>query len=148
VVLSLALLFHFLANKTPFGRHVYAIGGNSEAAHLSGINLSRNILAVFILMGILSGVAGLIYTARVGSATADAGKILELDAIAACVIGGTSLMGGRGTIAGALVGALVMASLDNGMSLMNVEDFFQDIIKGLILVIAVGADIASKRGRA
>ena len=147
VVLSLALLFHFLANKTPFGRHVYAIGGNSEAAHLSGINLSRNILAVFILMGILSGVAGLIYTARVGSATADAGKILELDAIAACVIGGTSLMGGRGTIAGALVGALVMASLDNGMSLMNVEDFFQDIIKGLILVIAVGADIASKRSR-
>jgi len=148
VVLSLALLFHFLANKTPFGRHVYAIGGNSEAAHLSGINLPRNILVVFILMGILSGVAGLIYTARVGSATADAGKILELDAIAACVIGGTSLMGGRGTIAGALVGALVMASLDNGMSLMNVEDFFQDIIKGLILIIAVGADIASKRGRA
>jgi len=147
VVLSLALLFHFLANKMPFGRHVYAIGGNSEAAHLSGINLPRNILAVFILMGILSGVAGLIYTARVGSATADAGKILELDAIAACVIGGTSLMGGRGTIAGALVGALVMASLDNGMSLMNVEDFFQDIIKGLILVVAVGADIASKRGR-
>lgn len=147
VLLGLALLFHFLANKTPFGRHVYAIGGNAEAAHLSGINLPRNILAVFILMGILSGVAGLIYTARVGSATADAGKILELDAIAACVIGGTSLMGGRGTIAGALVGALVMASLDNGMSLMNVEDFFQDIIKGLILVIAVGADIASKRGR-
>ena len=148
ILLGLALLFHFLANKTPFGRHVYAIGGNSEAAHLSGINLPRNILAVFILMGILSGIAGLIYTARVGSATADAGKILELDAIAACVIGGTSLMGGRGTIAGALVGALVMASLDNGMSLMNVEDFFQDIIKGLILVIAVGADIASKRGRA
>lgn len=147
ILLGLALLFHFLANKTPFGRHVYAIGGNSEAAHLSGINLPRNILAVFILMGVLSGVAGLIYTARVGSATADAGKILELDAIAACVIGGTSLMGGRGTIAGALVGALVMASLDNGMSLMNVEDFFQDIIKGLILVIAVGADIASKRGR-
>jgi len=147
VVLSLALLFHFLTNKTPFGWHVYAIGGNSEAAHLSSINLPRNILAVFILMGILSGVAGLIYTARVGSATADAGKILELDAIA-CVIGGTSLMGGRGTIAGALVGALVMASLDNGMSLMNGEDFFQDIIKGLILVIAVGADIASKRGRA
>jgi D-xylose transport system permease protein len=146
VLLGLALLFHFLANKTPFGRHVYAIGGNPEAAHLSGIDLARNILAVFILMGMLGGVAGLIYTARVGSATADAGKILELDAIAACVIGGTSLMGGRGTIAGALVGALVMASLDNGMSLMNVEDFFQDIIKGLILVIAVGADIASKRG--
>jgi D-xylose transport system permease protein len=147
VLLGLALLFHFLTNKTPFGRHVYAIGGNAEAAHLSGINLPRNILAVFVLMGILSGVAGLIYTARVGSATADAGKILELDAIAACVIGGTSLMGGRGTIAGALIGALVMASLDNGMSLMNVEDFFQDVIKGLILVIAVGADIASKRGR-
>jgi D-xylose transport system permease protein len=96
-------------------------------------------------MGLLGAVAGIVYTARVGSATADAGKILELDAIAACVIGGTSLMGGRGTIGGALVGALIMASLDNGMSLMNVEDFYQDIIKGLILAIAVWIDIASKK---
>jgi D-xylose transport system permease protein len=124
---------------------VYAIGGNVEAAHLSGINIRRNTTVVFILMGILGAVAGIVYTARVGSATADAGKILELDAIAACVIGGTSLMGGRGTIGGALVGALIMASLDNGMSLMNVEDFYQDIIKGLILVIAVWIDIASKK---
>ena len=145
ILLALALAFHFLATQTTFGRRVYAIGGNAEAAHLSGINLRRNVTAVFMLMGLLSAVAGMIYTARVGSATADAGKILELDAIAACVIGGTSLMGGRGTIAGALLGALIMASLDNGMSLMNVEDFYQDIIKGLILVIAVGIDVAGKR---
>lgn len=146
VLLSLALVFHFLATKTTFGRRVYAIGGNVEAAHLSGINIKRNTMMVFMLMGILSSVAGMIYTARVGSATADAGKILELDAIAACVIGGSSLMGGSGTIGGALIGALVMASLDNGMSLMNVEYFYQDIIKGLILVIAVWVDIAGKKG--
>jgi D-xylose transport system permease protein len=145
ILLTLALVFHFLTTNTTFGRRVYAIGGNVEAAHLSGINIRRNTTVVFILMGILGAVAGIVYTARVGSATADAGKILELDAIAACVIGGTSLMGGRGTIGGALVGALIMASLDNGMSLMNVEDFYQDIIKGLILVIAVWIDIASKK---
>jgi len=145
ILLTLALIFHFLTTNTTFGRRVYAIGGNVEAAHLSGINIRWNTTVVFVLMGILGAVAGMIYTARVGSATADAGKILELDAIAACVIGGTSLMGGRGTIGGALVGALIMASLDNGMSLMNVEDFYQDIIKGLILVIAVWIDIASKK---
>lgn len=146
ILLGLAVVFHLLATKTVFGRKVYAIGGNAEAAHLSGINIKRNLLLVFVLMGLLSSVAGMILTARVGSATADAGRILELDAIAACVIGGASLMGGRGTIGGALIGALVMTSLDNGMSLTNVEDFYQDVIKGLILVFAVWMDIASKKG--
>jgi D-xylose transport system permease protein len=145
LLLALALCMDFVARQTTFGRRVYAIGGNAEAALLSGINLKTHVAAVFAMMGALSAASGIVYTARVGSATADAGKILELDAIAACVIGGTSLMGGRGSVGGAIVGALVMASLDNGMSLMNLEDFFQDIIKGLILVIAVWIDIASKR---
>lgn len=145
LLVALALVTDFIARQTTFGRRVYAIGGNAEAALLSGINLKKHVTAVFAVMGLLSAVSGIIYTARVGSATADAGKILELDAIAACVIGGTSLMGGRGSVGGAVVGALVMASLDNGMSLMNLQDFFQDIIKGLILVIAVWIDIASKK---
>src|SRR5947208_14745236 len=96
-------------------------------------------------MGALAAVSGIIYTARVGSAAPDAGVLKELDAIAACVIGGASLMGGRGTVFGACLGALIMASLDNGMGLMNVRDFMQDIIKGAILVAAVGLDMAGRK---
>jgi D-xylose transport system permease protein len=96
-------------------------------------------------MGVLAGIAGVIYTARVGSGAPDAGTLLELDAIAACVIGGASLMGGRGTVFGAILGALFMASLDNGMSLKNVENYIQDIVKGFILVAAVGLDMLGRR---
>ena len=96
-------------------------------------------------MGALAGIAGVIYTARVGSGSPDAGVLLELDAIAACVIGGASLMGVRGTIFGACLGALFMASLDNGMSLKNVENYIQDIVKGVILVAAVGLDMIGRR---
>jgi D-xylose transport system permease protein len=134
-----------LASHTPFGRHLYAIGGNREAAFYSGIAIERHVVSVFTLMGLLSAVAGIVLTARVGSATSDAGRMMELDAIAAAVIGGTSLLGGQGTVWGALLGALVMASLDNGMSLMNTEAYWQPILKGTILVVAVGADIASRR---
>src|SRR5882762_2130897 len=135
----------FLTRNTTFGRYLYAIGGNPDAARLSGINLRRHILAVFALMGALVGVAAIIYTARVGSASPDAGQLLELDAIAACVIGGTSLMGGRGTVFGAILGAVIMASLDNGMSLMRVQPYSQMIIKGAILVAAVGLDMAGRK---
>jgi D-xylose transport system permease protein len=145
ILLGAALLGSFLTNSTVFGRHLYAIGGNPEAARLSGINNKRNILKVYALLGALTGIAALIFTARVGSAAPDAGVLKELDAIAACVIGGASLMGGRGTIFGACLGALIMASLDNGMSLLNVRDFMQDIIKGSILVAAVGLDMAGKK---
>ena len=99
-------------------------------------------------MGLMCGAAGIVLTARVGSATSDAGRMMELDAIAAAVIGGTSLLGGQGTVWGALLGALVMASLDNGMSLMNTESFWQPVIKGAILVAAVAVDMAGRRGRA
>ena len=124
---------------------IYAIGGNADAARLSGINIKAKVLQVYALLGALTGIAALIFTARVGSATPDAGVLKELDAIAACVIGGASLVGGRGTVFGAILGALIMASLDNGMSLLNVRDFMQDIIKGSILVAAVGLDMIGRK---
>jgi D-xylose transport system permease protein len=145
ILLAVALAGAFLTRNTTFGRYLYAIGGNPDAARLSGISLRKHILAVFCIMGALAGVASIILTARVGSGSPDAGQLLELDAIAACVIGGTSLMGGRGTVFGALLGALIMASLDNGMSLSEVKPFTQMIVKGAILVTAVGLDMAGRR---
>lgn len=145
IVAVLAALFIFISNRTSFGRYIYAIGGNAEAAALSGINIKRNTLWVFIIMGALSGVAGVLLTSRLNAATVNAGNMYELDAIAACVIGGTSLMGGKGKIIGALIGALIMASIDNGMSMMNIETFWQYIVKGLILIFAVWIDISSKK---
>lgn len=145
IFLCIAMAGMFVLKNTIFGRYLYAIGGNADAARLSGINLRRHILLVFGIMGGLAGLAGIIYAARVGSAGSDAGTLLELDAIAACVIGGTSLMGGRGTVFGACLGALFMASVDNGMSLKNVPDFIQDIVKGAVLVTAVGIDMFGRR---
>lgn len=145
LMLAFSVVFSTLAQQTPFGRHLYAIGGNPEAAFYSGINIKRHIILVFTLMGSMVGVAGIVLTARVGAATSDAGHMMELDAIAAAVIGGTSLMGGRGTVWGAILGALVMASLDNGMSLMNTESFWQPIIKGGILVVAVAMDMMGRK---
>jgi D-xylose transport system permease protein len=145
LLLAVAAAFSTVANHTPFGRRLYAIGGNREAALYSGVSIERHVAGVFTLMGLLCGAAGIVLTARVGSATSDAGRLMELDAIAAAVIGGTSLLGGRGTVWGALLGALVMASLDNGMSLMNTEPYWQPILKGAILVAAVAADIAGRR---
>jgi len=145
ILITLVFLFHFVANNTRFGRYVYAIGGNAEAAFLSGVNVRQITLIVFGLMGALMGVAGVVLTARVGSASPEAGRLLELDTIAACVIGGASLMGGRGSIPGAVLGALVMESLNNGMSMANMNPSWQDIIKGAVLVVAVWFDIASRR---
>ncbi|MEZ5426953.1 MAG: sugar ABC transporter permease [Pyrinomonadaceae bacterium] len=145
IFLAVAMFGFFITNNTTFGRYIYAIGGNADAARLSGINNRAVILAVFAILGAFTGIASLIYTARVASATPDAGTLLELDAIAACVIGGTSLMGGRGTVFGACLGALIMASLDNGMSLLNLPDFMQELIKGSILVAAVGLDMIGRK---
>ena len=140
-LVAVALAGAFLTANTTFGRYLYAIGGNADAARLSGINLKRYILAAFCLMGALAGLASILHTARVGSASPDAGTLMELDAIASCVIGGTSLMGGRGTVFGAVLGALILASLDNGMSLLNVENWAQYVVKGGVLVAAVGFDM-------
>lgn len=146
ILLAVAGVGAFLMRATTFGRYLYAIGSNPEAARLSGINSRAHILITFGLLGALVGLASLLHTARVGSASPDAGGLMELDAIAACVIGGTSLMGGRGKVSGALLGALIMASLDNGMSLLSVENATQYIIKGAVLVAAVGFDMAGRRG--
>ncbi|HYS54394.1 MAG TPA: sugar ABC transporter permease [Thermoanaerobaculia bacterium] len=145
ILLAVAIAGNFLTQNTTFGRYLYAIGSNPDAARLSGVNSRRHILIAFAILGGLVGIASLLHTGRVGSASPDAGTLMELDAIAACVIGGTSLMGGRGKVAGALLGALVMASLDNGMSLLSVENATQYIIKGAVLVAAVGFDMAGRR---
>jgi D-xylose transport system permease protein len=144
-LLTVALIGGFLTRNTTFGRYLYAIGGNPDAARLSGINLRHHILGAFCLMGALAGLASILHTARVGSGSPDAGSLMELDAIASCVIGGTSLMGGRGTVFGAVLGALILASLDNGMSLLNVESYAQYIVKGAVLVAAVGFDVMGRR---
>lgn len=144
IVIVIAVFFIFVTDKTSFGRRIYAIGGNHEAAALSGINIKRNTMYVFVIMGALAGIAGVLLTSRLNAATVSAGNSYELDAIAACVIGGTSLMGGRGKVVGALIGALIMASIDNGMSMMNIGAYWQYIVKGLILILAVWVDIVSK----
>ena len=147
-VLLLALLMlagMFMATRTAFGRRIYAIGGNVDAARLSGINVARNKMAVFAINGLLVAVAGLILSSRLGAGSPSAGNIAELDAIAACVIGGTSLAGGIGSVAGAVMGAFIMASLDNGMSMMDVPTFWQYIVKGAILLLAVWMDTATRR---
>lgn len=145
LVMGTVLLYTYISKMTPFGRHVYAIGGNKEAARLSGININKTTLWIFISMGVLSAVGGIVFTGRLDSATASAGNLFELDAIAACYIGGASSMGGEGSVIGAIVGALVMATINNGMSLMNVPIHYQYIVKGLILLIAVWVDIVSRK---
>ncbi len=145
VLLAIAISGSVLTQNTTFGRYLYAIGSNPDAARLSGVNTRKHILMAFAVLGALVGIASLLHTGRVGSASPDAGSLMELDAIAACVIGGTSLMGGRGKVSGALLGALVMASLDNGMSLLSVENATQYIIKGAVLVAAVGFDMAGRK---
>lgn len=147
ILLILVMLVTFMSNRTRFGRHVYAIGGNTEAAHLSGINVKWRITQVFMLIGALSAVAGMILTAYVGSASQKAGGLKELDAIAACVIGGTSLMGGKGSIPGAILGALIMASLDNGLDLVSSPPATRYMIKGGVLIIAVLADMMSQKDK-
>ncbi|UGB03621.1 sugar ABC transporter permease [Leclercia sp. G3L] len=145
LLLVLLLAGMFMATRTAFGRRIYAIGGNLEAARLSGINVERTKLAVFAINGLMVAVAGLILSSRLGAGSPSAGNIAELDAIAACVIGGTSLAGGIGSVAGAVMGAFIMASLDNGMSMMDVPTFWQYIVKGAILLLAVWMDSATKR---
>lgn len=142
---ALMLVGIFMATRTAFGRRIYAIGGNIDAARLSGINVERTKLAVFAINGLMVAIAGLILSSRLGAGSPSAGNIAELDAIAACVIGGTSLAGGIGSVGGAVMGAFIMASLDNGMSMLDVPTFWQYIVKGAILLLAVWMDSATKK---
>ncbi len=145
ILMAIGGLYTFITTKTTFGRHVYAIGGNREAAKLSGIDIKNRILWIFISSGILGAIGGIIFTARVGSAAASAGQSMELDVIAAAIIGGTSTLGGEGTIIGAIIGALVMATLNNGMLLLDVGTTQRLIVRGLVLLAAVWIDISSRK---
>ena len=145
LVMALAVAFNFMSRQMVFGRQLYAIGGNPDAASLSGINIQKKVMMLYVIFGALTAVGGLVLTARLNAATTSAGQGMELDVIAAAVIGGTSLMGGEGTIWGSVIGALIMASLDNGMSLMDTNITYQYIIKGMILLLAVWIDIATRK---
>ncbi len=134
-----------LTNKTRFGRYVYAIGGNENAARLSGIPITRIKILVYSMAGVLAAVGGLLVTARLDSAQPNAGISYELDAIAAVVIGGTSLSGGRGTILGTVLGAMIIGVLNNGLVLLNVSPFWQQVIKGLVILLAVIIDKSNKK---
>ncbi len=143
-----ALIMMYVSNNTRFGRYSYAIGGNKDAARLSGINIPGMIFKVFTLMGFLSGVGGVVLASYVGYGTTAAGTGYELDAIASCILGGTSTLGGIGTIPGAMIGALIIASLSTGLQMMNVAPAWQYVLKAIVLVLAVLADVYFKKTRA
>lgn len=143
----LILLYSFITNKTVFGRQVYAVGGNKKAAKLSGVKIDKVQFLVFVNMGLMAALAGLAYAARVNSAQPKAGVNFELDALAACYIGGASTSGGTGKVMGAVVGGLVMGVLNNGMSLLGVDNNWQQAIKGLVLLLAVVFDLYSKKNK-
>ncbi|MFZ6776625.1 sugar ABC transporter permease [Undibacterium sp. Ji83W] len=149
VLLLLVLLgiFSYMTTQTVFGRRIYAVGSNMEATRLSGINVNAIKLWIFGIMGLMCALAGLINTARLAAGSPSAGTSGELDAIAACFIGGTSMRGGSGTVYGALIGALVMASLDNGMSMLDVDTYWQMIVKGCILTLAVWVDVSTRSAK-
>lgn len=140
----LIIIYSFVMNRTVMGRHVYAIGGNEKAAGLSGVKTKKVTFWVFVNMGVLAAISGLIFAARLNAATPRAGTNFELDAIAACFIGGASAAGGIGTVFGAIIGGLVMGVLNNGMSLIGLGIDWQQGIKGLVLLLAVAFDIYNK----
>jgi ribose/xylose/arabinose/galactoside ABC-type transport system permease subunit len=147
IMLAVYLVAHFVLTRTKFGRYVYAMGGNEEATTLSGVNVRFHRTMVYAFCGLMSGVAAVLLTARLNSAQPIAGIMYELDAIAAAVIGGTSLMGGEGHLGGTLVGALIMGVLRNGLNLLGVSSFVQQIVIGSVIIIAVLVDATLKKRR-
>jgi ribose transport system permease protein len=139
------IVIYILLKKTPLGRYIYAIGGNETATKLSGINTDKIKIAVYALNGFLAAVSGIILTSRLNSAQPMAGEGYELDAIAAVVLGGTSLSGGSGTVIGTIVGALIIAVLNNGLNLLNVSSFYQLVAKGAVILLAVFLDRKSQQ---
>ncbi|MDQ8187656.1 ribose ABC transporter permease [Pelagicoccus sp. SDUM812002] len=146
IMLVLAGIFVVVTKKARFGRHLYAVGGNERAARLTGLRVNRIKVAVYTLAGALAGVAGLIVTSRLDSAQPNAGLGYELDSIAAVVIGGTSLSGGRGTVMGTVLGCLIIGVLNNGLFLLNVSPFWQQVIKGGVILLAVAIDKMNTKG--
>jgi D-xylose transport system permease protein len=147
ILAVVAVIMAYVSNNTRFGRYAYAIGGNREAARLSGVNIRNNVFLIFVLMGFLCGVSGVVLASYVGFGTIAAGEGYELDAIAACILGGTSTLGGEGTIFGAMIGSVIMASLTNGLQIMNVQPSWQYMLKGLVLILAVFADVYLRKKR-
>ncbi len=147
IMLAVVMIYDFVASQTVLGRHIYAVGGNPEAAELSGISVKKVIYIVFASMGLLCALSGILFASRLQSATTTAGTLFELDAIAAAYIGGVSAAGGVGKITGSLVGALVYMSLMNGMNLLGTDISLQYIIRGAVLAIAVIFDVTTRRGR-
>ncbi len=145
IMVILIAVYGFITSKTVAGRQIYALGGNRKAANLSGIDTNKVFFWVYVNMGLLSSIAGIVLAARNGSATPKAGDGFEMDAIASCYIGGAAVAGGAGTIVGAVVGAFIMGILNNGMSLMGFTTDVQKIFKGLVLLLAVTLDVVSKR---
>lgn len=145
ILAGLILLYTFVLNRSTFGRHVYAMGGNRFAAEMSGVKTRWVDFGIFVNMGVLAGLAGVVATARAGSAVASAGQSYELDAIAAVFIGGAAVQGGVGTVVGAVIGGLVMGVLNMGLSILSVDAAWQQAIKGLVLLLAVAFDIINKR---
>lgn len=145
IMILVIIAFTYVTQSTKIGRYFYAIGGNREAAQFAGISVRGTVLLAFALIGFVYGVAGLLLTARLNGSTPEGGTYMELDAIAAAVIGGTSLSGGVGSVPRAMLGALLLAVLDNGMSLMNVTSFVQMVVKGLVLLLAVWIDIQTRQ---
>ncbi|MDP4092978.1 MAG: sugar ABC transporter permease [Bacillota bacterium] len=145
IIGALALIYSFVTTKTVPGRQIYAMGGNEKAAKLSGIKTNKVLFLVYVNMAVISAIAGIVFSARIASASPLAGQNFELDAIAACFIGGASATGGIGTVIGAIIGALVMGVLNNGMSILGVGSDWQQTIKGLVLLLAVAFDVLSKK---
>jgi len=148
IMILVVIIYHFLTTKTVLGRHIYAVGSNPEAAHLSGINVQRITYLVFGSMGMLAALSGILFTSRLQSATTTAGTLFELDAIAAAYVGGVSSAGGVGKVTGAIIGAVVMASLSNGMNLLGVGISYQYMIRGGVLAGAVIFDVMTRKQRA
>jgi len=145
IFLAVALLFHIALKHTRYGKYVYAIGGNMTSAKVSGINVNKYLIIVYTIAGALSGLAGVVLAARVSSGQSSMGMSYELDAIAAAVIGGSSLMGGVGRITGTLIGAVILGLIKSGFTFVGVDAYIQDIIKGIIIVAAVSIDMHRNR---
>lgn len=145
IAIIVVLFAVFITQKTRMGRYIYAIGGNEQAARLSGINISKIKIIVYSMAGALAALGGIIVTARLDSAQPNAGISYELDAIAAVVIGGTSLSGGKGSIWGTVMGAIIIGVLNNGLVLLNVSPFWQQVVKGTVILLAVIIDKAGEK---
>ena len=146
IILAILVLFYsFFTKNTIYGRYLYAIGGNEKAARLSGVKTKRMMFFAYANMSFIAAIAGLVFAARLNSASPEAGKSFEMDAIASCFIGGASAYGGTGTIGGALIGALIMGVLNNGMSIMGISSNMQQVVKGLVLLVAVAVDVIGKQ---